>query len=643
MRQLLVTILLCTTFFGLQAQFRNMPSKVQKAYEEARMQMAMNKLESAESKVLKLIKNRPAFTEAYWLMAEIYQQRRDDDNRILWLSKACKEGAPHYTHSVFKLAWAELESGRYKEALENFLILEKKTPTSGELAAYIHNGIAQCRFAINAMEHPVPFKPTYLGDQLNTDYDDYWPSLTADENSMVTTVKVGRKPGFPDEDFVHEDFFISQKVDGEWSLHKNMGRPLNTSGNEGAQSLSSDGTLMFFSACSNFDSYGSCDIYYARKRNGQWSEPINCGEPVSTRFWDSHPSLSADGKHLYFVSERSLGVGGRDIWMADISEAKDGSLLFQHIRNLGNEINTSGNEISPFIHPDDMTLYFSSDGHLGMGRQDIFLSRRGVDGNWKKPANLGYPINTNQDEIGFVVGASGRYGYFSTEGLIDGKRDKDIFSLDLFKAIQPTLTTYLKGHIFDSKTGKAIAGSYEVTDVDADKVLMKSSADAKGNFVLCLPYGKRYSVTAQHEGYLFYSDHFDLKKDSVLTAYQKEIALEPVVVGSKIVLNNVFFAFGSDSLYGASYPELDKLVDFLKKNKTLLVEVSGHTDNVGSDEANNLLSQQRADAVCRYLISHEIPANQLLAKGYGEQMPVVSNDTEEGRAKNRRTELKILE
>lgn len=643
MRQIIVIFLACFHAFTLMAQFSNMPPKVQKAYEDARMKVAMNRLEEAESKLLKLIKSKPSFTEAYWLMSDVYQARRDDNNRILWLSKAANPTSPHYIHTVFKLAWAELEAGRYKEALENFIILKEKQGNSKELMPYIVNGLAHCRFAIDAMAHPVPFKPTYLGDQLNTVYDDYWPSLTADEKSMVTTVKVGRRPGFPDEAYVHEDFYVSEKIDGVWSLHKNMGQPLNTSGNEGAQALSSDGNLMFFSACSNFDSFGSCDIYYSRKRNGQWLPPINCGEPVCTRFWDSHPSISADLKHLYFVSERELGLGGRDIWMADITENADGSLSFSHIRNLGNVINTSGNEISPFIHPDDMTLYFSSDGHLGMGRQDIFIARRGIDGQWQKPENLGYPINTNQDEIGFVVGASGRYGYFSTEGLIEGKRDKDIFSLDLFKAIQPTLTTYLKGRIFDSTTGAAIAGNYEVVDVDADALIMKSTADAKGNFVLCLPYGKRYGVTVQHKGYLFYSDHFDLKADSLLTAYEKNIALEPVIVGSKMVLNNVFFASGSDSLYRTSYPELDKLVSFLKNNTSLSVEVSGHTDNVGGEEANNLLSQKRADAVCRYLIAHEIPSSQLIAKGYGEQMPIISNDTEEGRAQNRRTELKILE
>lgn len=638
-----LTIILCFVLICCSAFAKgDISPKIKAKLKEASQLMTMRQFDQSEKLVRKVLKKEPTYTEAYWLMADICEYRRDDEKRLYWLEKACNEKYPFYWHSRFKLAWAEMEAAKYASALEGFKSLLPQLNKRSSFTPYVKKGIANCEFAVEAVKNPVDYSPEHLGE-LNTEFDDYWPSLRGDEKEMVFTVNIGRKPGYTASVFTHEDFFVSEKTDDGWSPSVNMGPPLNTRGNEGAQSLSSDGTLMFFSACSKLDSYGSCDIYYSRKRDGKWTMPINCSQPVNTRFWDSHPSLSPDEKQLYFVSERYGGLGGRDIWVVDIKERYDGSLGFSNARNLGRNINTSENEISPFIHQDNMTLYFSSAGHPGMGRQDIFMSRRDIDGSWGKPKNLGYPINSNQSEIGFVVGASGTTAYFASDGLIEGKRDKDIFALDLSDDLRPIPTTYFKGRIYDKKTNQPLAGNYVLTDLDEDEVLVKSQAGNDGEVLLCLPFGKRYGIAVQHDGYLFYSDHFDLTADSTLMAYEKLVPLEKIVSGSKVVLNNLFFEFGTDVLTEASLPELERLYQFVENNPDIAIELGGHTDDKGDAAFNLRLSEKRANAVKNFLLDKGVEEERLTAVGYGESSPVASNETVEGRAKNRRTELKILE
>ena len=642
MNKVVAPILFCwLSCFTLLAQGKLSP-KLHAKMNQASQLMVMRQFDQAEKITSKVLKKAPSHTEAYWLMADIFEYRRDDANRLLWLEKACRTDYPHYWHSRFKLAWAQMEAGKYAPALEGFKSLVPQLKKRRSFAPYVRKGITNCEFAVAAMKNPVDYSPVHLGD-LNTPFDDYWPSLRGDEQEMVFTVNVGRIPGYTTSVHTHEDFFISKKTANGWSPSVNMGPPLNTEGNEGAQSLSADGTIMFFSACSKLDGYGSCDIYYSRKRNGQWITPINCSQPVNTRFWDSHPSLSPDGRQLFFVSERQGGLGGRDIWVADIEERYDGSLEFSNVHNLGKTINTAEDEISPFIHQDNTTLYFSSNGHPGMGRQDIFMAQRDINCSWGKPTNLGFPINTNQNETGFVVGASGQTGYFASDGLVEGKRDKDIFSLDLSEAIRPLPTTYFKGYVYDKKTNQPLAANFELLDIDADKVLVKRKAGADGKLLLSLPLGKRYGINVRHKGYLFYTDHFDLMADSSMLAYEKRVPLDKLVAGSKVILKNLFFQFGTDELTQASLPELERLYQFVKNNEKIRIELGGHTDNVGEVAYNKALSQKRAEAVKAYLISKGIAADRLRAVGYGERVPLAPNDTETGRASNRRTELKIIE
>ncbi|MGE5425237.1 MAG: OmpA family protein, partial [Syntrophothermus sp.] len=436
-----------------------------------------------------------------------------------------------------------------------------------------------------------------------------------------------------------EDFYLSLKCDTTWCKAKNLGGPINTSGNEGAIFISPDGTYLFFAACNREDGFGSCDIYGARKEGDHWSIPQNLGPVVNTPSWDSQPSFSSDGKTLYFASKRPGGKGSSDIWKTELQP--DGS--WTPPVNLGDSINTNLEEMAPFIHPDDQTLYFSSKGHQGLGGMDLFYSRKDVNGNWGKPKNLGYPINSYSDEITLVVKPSGDIAYISSDKL-GGKGKQDIYSFPLYQEAQPHQATYFKGVVFDKKTKERLQAVFELIDIASGKTVTKSVSDPMtGEFLLSLPTGRDYALNVSKPDYLFYSDNFSLSGyNSQAKPYIRDIPLQRIQVGEKVVLRNIFFDTDKFTLKTESVIELDKLVTLLKANPALKIEISGHTDNQGGAGYNLTLSKNRAKAVYDYLISKGINTERLTYQGYGMTQPVDVNTTEEGRANNRRTEFKVM-
>ncbi|MGE3824631.1 MAG: OmpA family protein, partial [Bacteroidia bacterium] len=296
-----------------------------------------------------------------------------------------------------------------------------------------------------------------------------------------------------------------------------------------------------------------------------------------------------------------------------------------------------------FIHPDNQTLYFSSDGHVGMGRKDIYYSRKDALGNWQKPVNLGYPINTWNNDDSFIVGASGKIAYFASDRK-GGFGSLDLYSFELYESARPTMVTYVKGSVFASDTKKPLVAKFELIDLETNKVVVESSSNSeKGEFLVSLPVNKNYALNVSKEGYLFYSENFSLKDIKDITKpYQLNVGLQPVKTGEKVILKNIFFETNSFQLKEESTAELQKLLGLLQKNKNLKIEIGGHTDNVGDDKSNQLLSENRAKSVYEYLTTNGIPAERLSYKGFGETAPLATNDTEEGRAENRRTEFTVL-
>jgi outer membrane protein OmpA-like peptidoglycan-associated protein len=469
---------------------------------------------------------------------------------------------------------------------------------------------------------------------INTPADDYWPAISADGNFFATTISLRN-------DTLRlasqEDIMIFRRgSDLLWHPDSTLTAPLNTKGNEGAPSFSADGRYLFFVAADRQGGFGSCDIYYVIRHGNTWSRPIHPEAPLNTRFWESNPSLSSDGKTLFFASNRPGGKGGMDIWQCRVTLQTDGLLSFSDVTNAGDSINTQKNESSPFIHPDNRTLYFSSDGHGGYGQNDIFMSKQDSAGHWHAPLNLGSVINTPGDDAGFVVETGGQYGYFSSNGRENNGNGREIYRVALPADCRPEHVNCISGSILPNDGALPFKATVELTDLTTGHIVSSWPSDnITGQYWVCYPAGGHYSLTAIARAHLFRS--IELTD----TLKQENFVLPSIKSGATIALRNLYFAFDSYELTPESLPELNRLGRFLIEYPSVQIEVDGHTDNAGSSGYNLRLSEKRAKAVTDYLEKGGISPQRLSYKGYGATQPIAPNETPQGQALNRRTELTI--
>lgn len=637
---LIIIFLSTTTLFSQDGVKLSTKSKKAIRYYEAATKFYdnYNNLSCIEE-AKKAIEEDPQFIEAYFLIASTFSDMKESEGAIDYYQKAIAIDEDFYPGAYYLLAGLQLSVGKYADAGDNFrkfLQFKGESPLKRKGA---EKGLEVVNFALYQIEHPVPFDMKNMGENINSANDEYLPAITADEQTLIITVRRPKDAQtISQATKLEEDFYISSQNNGVWTKAEPIGPPLNTHGNEGAQCISPDGQYIYFTACNRDDGLGSCDIYFSKKTGNGWTTPVNLGSPVNTSAWESQPSISADGKTLYFASSRENGKGGMDIWKCIMNE--NGS--FGNPINLGDSINTRYNEMSPFIHPDNQTLYFSSDGMLGMGGKDIYFSRKNKDGIWTKPVNIGYPINTYADEINLLVNAKGNLAYFSSDKP-GGYGKYDLYSFELYKEARPQMVSYMKGKVFDAESLRKLDAGFEVINLENGEVVAQSKANAiSGEFLVCLPVGKNYAINASKEGYLFYSDNISLEGiHSEVKPYLKDIPMKPIKVGEVVVLRNIFFETDKYDLKNESKVELDKLTSLLKKNPLLKIEISGHTDNVGNEKYNLTLSENRARIVSEYLTTNGIAKTRLSFKGYGMSKAVDNNNTEEGRANNRRTEFKV--
>lgn len=644
-RSIILYFLLMFVLVSCRAQptssnYTTKSQKAIKAYEKATKYYDMYDNENALKYGLEAIAADADFIEAYMLMGDVYADKKEYESAVIYYRKAIAIDSTFFPNNFLNIGINEYLCGKYanaKKDLKSFINCKTANSLNKKRAEYL---IENCDFGINAVNNPVPFKPVNMGDSINSELNEYLPSLTADEQTLVITRKI------PKEDYSYdmgnreqEDFYISYRSDSIWSKAKDVGSPLNTVGNEGAQCISADGKFMYFTACNRPDGYGSCDLYVAEKINDHWGVPRNMGIIVNSEKWDSQPSISSDGKTLYFTSARA-GSKNMDIWMT----TKDDNDKWSKPVRLSDSINTEGGEMAPFIHPDNQTLYFASNGHMGMGGYDIFYSRKDTAGNWGAPVNIGYPINTCADESYLIVNSAGDKAYFASD-MKGGYGGFDIYYFELYKDARPNMVTYMKGSVFNSITKTKLKAKVELIDLKTGKTIVESYSDSlKGEFLVCLINEHDYALNVSKEGYLFYSENFNLTGNhSKLDPYLKDVPLQPIKKGEVVILKNIFFDTDKYDLKPESTVELEKLLTLLKKNPKIKIEISGHTDNVGEDNYNQTLSENRAKAVYDYLINHGISKERLTYKGYGESVPIDTNDTEEGRANNRRTEFKVVD
>ncbi len=465
---------------------------------------------------------------------------------------------------------------------------------------------------------------------INSPYGDFAPYISADGRTMYFS---SSRPG----GMGGEDIWVTRFENLTWTAPKPVGEPINSPLNEGSVCISSDGHLLIFTVCYDKNSYGSCDLYFSIREKNSWSKPENMGSPINTPYWEGHPSLTADGKRLYFASNRKGGYGGIDLYWSDFVYGK-----WTEPKNLKYPINTARDEISPFIHADGKTLYFSSSGHGGYGGFDVFKVTMDENGNWGEIINLGPPINTSGDDYFFSVPASGEFIYISSDRP-GGLGDRDIYAFPLAGLMKPSIVVTISGKVVDKYTSQPLKARLTVENLyTREKVAQVESNRDDGGYYIVLPWGSLYGITVEVDSYAFLSTNFDLTGEASYKEYTLDFELQPIRKGENIVLNNIFFDFDKSELRPESYPELDRVVELMKTHPTMKIELRGYCDSIGTREYNLKLSERRANAVKEYLVSKGIESDRLETRGFGSDNPVAPNTTEEGRQKNRRTEFHII-
>jgi outer membrane protein OmpA-like peptidoglycan-associated protein/Tol biopolymer transport system component len=582
-----------------------------------------------------------------------------------YISKAYRLNPNINDQIDYHLGVAFQNTNDFKKAIEHFEQFKKKRNNLAEIA---DKKISECRIADSLSNYELNVIIENAGNGVNTVFHDYSPIISGDGNTLIfTSNRTTDEKAIVSGNF-YEDIFITHRTGKTWEPPKKISSNINQQYNDAAASLSPDGKTLFL-----YYEEGAGDIYISRLENNEWSTPTPLNKNINTSlFWETSASLSADGKKLYFASNRPGGIGELDLYVSELdSKGSWGKAV-----NLGPVINSPENEDAPFIHPDGVTLYFSSDGHPTLGNSDIFVSEF-KNGKWQKPENLGWPINTWEYDGFFTISADKKKGYFSTskEG---GLGEADIYSITFLEPkykpkpkpvevvvqkqpVKPKNTdfidafvkesrdkkvvTVLKGKVIDENTAAPLGAVMSLVDNETKKILSKVTVDSlTGNFELVIPHGGNYGVTTERPGYLFNSINFNLPKFAEFQEIDTHIIMVRAEVGSKTILKNIFFDVGKADLKQESISEIEKIQDLLNTNPLLKVQINGHTDNTGNASANKALSLKRATSVVDYLVGHGITASRLSAKGFGSERPIVSNDDEEsGREINRRTEIEIIQ
>lgn len=584
------------------------------------------------------IKKDREFVEAYYRLGIIYMSLKDFPSAIKNFEKGLSLTNDIRKQKVFwyDLGESYFTAGDYDKAgetISKFLKAEVQNRAKIDRARLLMNNI---EFARDNQKKNSAYRLKALSDTVNAFVMQYFPVLTADQQQLIFTRRTG---GGANDD---EDLVISRKNSrGRWGEPESLSKNINTKLNEGTCTISADGRKLIFTSCIGRQGYGSCDLFQSLRIGDEWTEPKNLGPLVNSAEWESQPSLSADGRTLYFVSDRRGGAGRRDIWVTTLNENGQ----WTRARNVGKPVNTQYDEISPFIHANNRVLYFASNGLIGFGGYDIFFSERDSSASWANPKNLGSPVNNHEDQFSLFITADGKKGYYSHEEIKEGGYTSSrIYEMDIPEENQIRYkSNYVKGIVRDKKTRQPLAATIELINLENNETESLVSSDSvSGAYLIVLTQGAEYALYVNRKAYLFRSLNFNY---SALKDYEPivlDIDLEKAEEGTTAVLQNIFFDVDKYDLKEKSVTELQKILKFLKENPSFKVEISGHTDNVGADAYNLQLSQRRAQSVFNYLVENGIDARRLSPRGYGASKPLAPNTIEEGRQQNRRIEFKLI-
>lgn len=641
MRCLLIFIFLFSlTQLNAQPALHTKSKKAIELYNSADNFRVRGQYKQAIDMLEQAIEKDKNFIEAYFRLGQTYKSFKQYAKSIVYFERGM---AIEKDERINRAFWYELGevyflAGNYEGASKLLnQYIQAEVPSFQNKARFDNAKkiIGNAEYASKNQQLAKEYGQQALSDTVNCFTMQYFPVLTADQQTLIYT----RREGNNNSD--DEDIVISKKDSrGRWLAPVSISENINSSLNEGTSTISADGRKLIFTSCVGRDGWGSCDLYESNKVGERWSEPKNLGQLVNSSDWESQPSLSADGRTLYFVSDRKGGVGRRDIWISTL----DASGNWTRARNLGKDINTVYDEISPFIHVNNSTLYFATNGLTGFGGYDIHYSEREGNGKWSVPVNMGSPINNHEDQFSLFITADGEKAFYSNESLGDnGQSFSKLYEVIVPEARRPRKTNFVKGIITDKESGKPLLASVELVNIDRDTLEAFTRSDSvSGAYLMVLAKGARYALYVNKRDYLFKSLSFDFVNEQSMEPILINIELEKVKTGSTTVLNNIFFEFDKYDLTPNSLPELDKVVRFLLNDTKASIEIGGHTDATGSDSYNQQLSEKRAATVAGYLIKKGIPQKRVFFKGYGSSKPLAPNSTEMGQKLNRRIEFRIL-
>jgi OOP family OmpA-OmpF porin len=637
----LLFLLLCCISLKAQKKdplvFHSENEKAESLFREAIELQRSRQFEQAMKNLEGAIRKDPKFEEAYALLVKNYEMFLLNEKLVKLYPEILKNLPQSNLAGKVHLAYAEqrFNEGNLVEAkaeCEQSIKLNTKDLALKTRALQLIRNADFVLAERNLPADSLVFQP--LSPEVDRFPLQYFPAMTADENFIIFTARKGSHASFD------ENIYVSRKMNDHWMVPQGISNLINTSENEGTSSINADGRVLVFTRCGSPEGQGSCDLFITEREGNFWSQPKPLRE-VNSPYWDSHPSLSADGRKLFFTSARPGGLGRMDIWCAE----KDSNGVWNPPQNLGEEINTPYDEETPFIHANGQALFFASDGHPGFGKVDLFETSPSGKG-WKKPRNLGRIINGKDDESGLFITASGKTGMYC----IEDRRDRDLLASQIrtFRVPESMKSgpscTYLTGVVSDAVSSKKLAALVEMVNLSTGKTEFSMSSDKDlGTYTAIVSLGQRYGLYVSRAGYLFAS--FTIETDSlpsVAGGIRQDVRLEPIRQGAAIVLNNIFFESAKADLLAVSLTELRRVGRLMSLNPEMKIEVSGHTDDVGRDQDNLLLSQKRANAVRDHLVKQGIPSARILPKGYGESKPLNDNSDDAKRQLNRRIEFRVL-
>lgn len=612
-------------------------------YRQGLQLIKSQKFELAIEKFQKAVQYEPKYADAWFYLGKTYDHLNRNEEAINAF-RTLEQINPKYDYNIYyDISRAYIEQDNLRAAriyIKRFLEYLPKGPKSERMVHLAMNRLNYVDISAELREQPENASQPVPISALNSSSGDYMPQVNPTGNRLYfTSVRPGgfdfRDENSPPNDY-GEDIYYSKLEGDQWSAPELLPEPINSMANDFGSAFTGDGQSMVFVRCDEEGAIGSCDLYVTQLIGSNWTTPVNMGNVVNTSDWESQPTINSDGNRIIFTSIRQSGYGGSDLYMIEKNQLG----LWGIPQNLGSIVNTPLSENSPFLAADGKTLYFSSTGHPGMGGADVFYTIF-ENGKWSKPQNLGRPINSRGNDTNFSISASGK-AYLASSRL--DENNFDIFSVELPDELKPKPTFVVQGIVSNAVTSDPLNALVLIEDINSGELIATNKSNEEtGEYLVVLPAGRDYSVSASAKGFFFYSQSFELPTDTSYAEITNNIALEPIEKGTKVVLNNIFFELGKAELKPISYVELNKAVDLMKNNPSMVIEVGGHTDNLGGEAANQALSQKRAQSVVEYMVLAGIPRDKLIAKGYGESQPIKDNTTKEGRAANRRTEFVIVE